>query len=144
MTWPILDGDGFGPKSASKRHENGPRRDLRGPFRLVAGAGFGFYADITDSFNSDLQQSISDQLQIIVPHRETIEQAKGMLMVNYQLNADAAFGILKWRSQEHNVKLATIGAKLVTDLPALLRGHPALRAPVDHYLMTLTQPDGAP
>jgi PAS domain S-box-containing protein len=104
----------------------------------------GFYIDITDSFNSDLQQSVTDQLQVIVPHREIIEQAKGMLMVTYQLNADAAFGILKWRSQEHNVKLATIAAKLVTDLPPLLRGHPALRAPVDHYLMTLAQPDGAP
>jgi PAS domain S-box-containing protein len=104
----------------------------------------GFYIDITDSFNTDLQQSITNQLQVIVPHREIIEQAKGMLMVTYQLDADAAFGILKWRSQEHNVKLATIAAKLVTDLPALLRGHPALRAPVDHYLMTLAQPDGAP
>jgi PAS domain S-box-containing protein len=107
-------------------------------------ATIGFYVDITDAFNTDLQQSVTNELQVIVPHREIIEQAKGMLMVTYQLNADAAFGILKWRSQEHNVKLATIAEKLVTDLPALLAGHSALRAPVDHYLMTLAPPDGRP
>jgi PAS domain S-box-containing protein len=101
----------------------------------------GFYVDITDAFNIDLQQSVTNELQVIIPHREIIEQAKGMLMVTYQLTADAAFGILKWRSQEHNVKLATIAGKLVTDLPVLLRGHSALRAPVDHYLMTLAAPD---
>jgi hypothetical protein len=28
------------PKSVHKRHENGPRRVLRGPFYLVAGTGF--------------------------------------------------------------------------------------------------------
>jgi DNA-binding transcriptional MerR regulator len=28
------------PKSVPKRHENGPQRDLRGPFLLVAGTGF--------------------------------------------------------------------------------------------------------
>jgi 4-diphosphocytidyl-2C-methyl-D-erythritol kinase len=67
-----------------------------------------------------------------------------MLMVTYELSADAAFGILTWRSQEHNVKLATIAENLVTDLPVLLRGHAALRAPVDHYLMTLAPPNGRP
>jgi PAS domain S-box-containing protein len=104
----------------------------------------GFYVDITESFNTDLQNSVTNELQVIVPHREIIEQAKGMLMVTYQLSADAAFGILKWRSQEHNVKLATIAENLVTDLPALLRGHAALRAPVDHYLMTLAPLDREP
>jgi PAS fold len=41
----------------------------------------GFYIDITESFNTDVQQSISDELQIIVSHPEAIDQAKGMLMV---------------------------------------------------------------
>ena len=96
----------------------------------------GFYVDIPAAFNTDLQHSITNELQVIVPQRAIIEQAKGMLMVTYQVSADAAFGILRWRSQEHNVKLATIAERLVADLPALHSGHPALRAPVDHYLMT--------
>jgi PAS domain S-box-containing protein len=104
----------------------------------------GFYVDITDAFSTDLQNSVTNELHVILPHRAIIEQAKGMLMVTYQLSADAAFGILKWRSQEHNVKLATIAENLVTDLPVLLRGHAALRAPVDHYLMTLAPLNGRP
>jgi hypothetical protein len=82
-------------------------------------------------------------LDVIVSHREIIEQAKGMLMALYQLNADAAFGILRWRSQELNVKLATVAAKLVAELPELVNVDGATRAPIDHYLMTLTPPDSA-
>ncbi|MDT5165906.1 MAG: hypothetical protein QOC88_2800, partial [Mycobacterium sp.] len=40
----------------------------------------GFYIDITESFNADLQETISDKVQAIVSHREIIDQAKGMLM----------------------------------------------------------------
>jgi hypothetical protein len=103
----------------------------------------GFYIDITDSFNADLQQSITDELQVIVSHREVIDQAKGMLMLIYQLSADAAFAVLVWRSQELNVKLATVAEKLVAELPDLVNAHPAMRAPIDHYLLTLTLPKEA-
>lgn len=84
--------------------------------RIVATRGF--YIDITDSFDADLQQEISDKLQVIVSHREVIDQAKGMLMLIYQLSADAAFAVLKWRSQELNVKLSTVAEKLIAELPA--------------------------
>ncbi|MGO8848972.1 PAS and ANTAR domain-containing protein [Mycobacterium sp.] len=100
----------------------------------------GFYIDITESFKADLQESINGELQVIVSHREVIDQAKGMLRVIYQLSADAAFAILKWRSQELNVKLFTVAQKLVAELPDLLNAHPVMRAPIDHYLLTLTPP----
>jgi AmiR/NasT family two-component response regulator len=80
-------------------------------------------------------------LQVIVAHREVIEQAKGMLMAVYAVSAEAAFSILKWRSQELNVKLHDVAAKLVADLPSLLQSNLTARAPVDHYLMTLTADD---
>ncbi len=91
----------------------------------------GFYIDITESFNNDLQESISDELPVIVSHREIIEQAKGMLMLLYQLNADAAFELMKWRSQELNVKLLSVAEKLIVELPNLLDAQPATRAPID-------------
>ncbi|MDT7720288.1 MAG: hypothetical protein QOE94_1299 [Mycobacterium sp.] len=97
----------------------------------------GFYIDITESVHADLQQSISDELQVIVSHREVIDQAKGMLMVIYQISADAAFAVLVWRSQELNAKLFTVAEKLVAELPDLLNSHPAKRAAIDHYLLTL-------
>lgn len=104
--------------------------------RIVATRGF--YVDITESFNADLQQSISDELQVIGSHREVIDQAKGMLMVIYGLSADAAFAVLVWRSQELNVKLWIVAEKLVAALPDLLDARPAMRARIDHYLLTLT------
>jgi PAS domain S-box-containing protein len=107
--------------------------------RIVATRGF--YIDLTDSVNAEVQQSISDELQAIVAHREIIDQAKGMLMATYAISADAAFGVLRWRSQELNVKLFTIASRLVADLPGLLSTNPTMRGPVDHYLMTFAGND---
>jgi PAS domain S-box-containing protein len=104
--------------------------------RIVATRGF--YVDITDGLNAELQQSLGEELQVIIPNRELIEQAKGMLMAVYELSADDAFGILKWRSQQLNVKLSTIAAGVVADLPKRLKVHPSMRAPIDRYLMSPT------
>ncbi|CAN5604524.1 PAS and ANTAR domain-containing protein [soil metagenome] len=101
----------------------------------------GFYIDITESLNAELQQALSDELETVLANREVIEQAKGMLMAVYALTADAAFGILRWRSQESNVKLWNIAAQLVADLPGLLNINPTARSPIDHYLLTLVKPD---
>jgi PAS domain S-box-containing protein len=109
--------------------------------RVVATSGF--YVDVTDAVNAELQQDLSDELQVIVANREIIEQAKGMLMLTYGLSGDAAFGVLRWRSQELNVKLHHVAAKLVADLPTLLQTNVAIRSPVDHYLMTLSLADSA-
>jgi AmiR/NasT family two-component response regulator len=51
----------------------------------------GFYVDITEAFHVDLQQEVGDELQVIVAHREVIEQTKGMLMAIYGLDADQTF-----------------------------------------------------
>jgi PAS domain S-box-containing protein len=106
--------------------------------RIVATRGF--YIDITESSHADLQELINDELEVIVSHRQVIDQAKGMLMAIYRLSADAAFGLLRWRSQELNVKLSTVAEKMVVELPDLLNAQSAMRAPIDHYLLTLTPP----
>lgn len=43
-----------------------------------------------------------------------IEQAKGALMVTYGISADAAFSMLRFHSQNRNVKVRTIAAQLTT------------------------------
>ena len=58
-------------------------------------------------------------------HRD-ICQAKGMLMAVYAISADAAFGVLRWRSQELNVKLFIIARRLVAHLPGLLSPNPTM------------------
>jgi PAS domain S-box-containing protein len=60
----------------------------------------GFHIDVTNAVRDDIQRSISDELEVIVAHRAVIEQAKGMLVALYDVGADSAFDVLRWRSQE--------------------------------------------
>jgi AmiR/NasT family two-component response regulator len=60
-----------------------------------------------------------------------IEQAKGMLMLVYGLDAAAAFDLLRWRSQESNIKLRRLAQQLVEDFRAIPtnvwgRGQPSI------------------
>ncbi len=102
----------------------------------------GFYIDITDGFKDDLNQTVDAQMEMIVAHRQTIDLAKGMLMAVYGLAADAAFDVLRWRSQELNVKLHAIATKLVAELPSIIDLGATVKSPVDNFLMTLDLSDG--
>ncbi len=73
--------------------------------RIVATRGF--YVDVTEAFRADLQQEVGDELQVIVAHRAVIEQAKGMLMAIYELDAESAFGIMTRLSQHSTSKFTT-------------------------------------
>ena len=106
--------------------------------RVVATRGF--YIDVTDSFVADLRESVDEEMEVVLVHREVIDIAKGMLMATYRISADAAFGVLRWRSQELNVKLFNIAERLVDELPGILDINPAATTPVDHFLMTLRFP----
>lgn len=93
----------------------------------------GFYVDLTDFDDSG---SINAAVAEFEAHRTVIEQAKGMLMMIYQLPAHRAFDILAWRSQETNVKLRDIAVQLVTDLTSGLDVTENLREKADHALLT--------
>jgi PAS domain S-box-containing protein len=102
--------------------------------RIVATRGF--YVDITDDENADLQHILGQELNAIIPTRAIIEQAKGMLMVLYVIEEDAAFSILRWRSQQLNIKVSTIAGTLAAHLPGMLQVDPSNRAAIDQYLMS--------
>jgi hypothetical protein len=95
----------------------------------------GFYIDVTRSVRDEVQRELGDKLDVIVAHRGVIEQAKGMLMAVYDVDADAAFDILRWRSQELNIKLHDVAKQIVAHVPVL--NDQSARGPVDHFLMTL-------
>jgi PAS domain S-box-containing protein len=97
----------------------------------------GFYIDVTEAVETEIQQALTDQLPVIVAHRAAIEQAKGMLMVVYDLPADAAFDVLRWRSQELNTKLHDVAVAIVNTVPSLLSVDSCARKPVDAFLMKL-------
>jgi PAS domain S-box-containing protein len=96
----------------------------------------GFYIDVTPAEQAR-QDHLTAEVAKITASRAVIEQAKGMLMAIYGIDAQAAFDLLKWRSQDSNVKLRPLAAQLVADFSGI--GHdealPA-RAVYDNLLLT--------
>lgn len=97
----------------------------------------GFYIDVTAAVEQDVQDTIGHRLGDIVAHRAAIEQAKGMLMLAYDIDSDAAFDVLRWRSQELNIKLHDVSETLVRELPRLMDMRSNARSRIDHFLLTL-------
>lgn len=81
----------------------------------------GFYIDITEQFNKDVQERLSEAVQTITERRAVINQSIGMLMLRYGIDADLAFKLLTRLSQESNIKLRVIAERAVAD-PATLGG----------------------
>jgi len=78
----------------------------------------GFYVDVT--FPPEERESfISAAVSKIAANRAVIEQVKGILMIVYRIDADAAFDLLKWRSQAANIKLRVLAEQLLADFRAL-------------------------
>ena len=98
----------------------------------------GFYIDITDAINDEVRTSIDGFLSDFVESREAIDRAKGVIMFVYGISSQQAFDILKWRSQETNMKLRDIARQLLTDVQdeagALVPNES--RARFDHILLT--------
>jgi PAS domain S-box-containing protein len=99
----------------------------------------GFYVDVTRSTVEE-QVTITEAVAEITKHRSTIEQAKGVLMVVYGIDADAAFELLKWRSQESNLKLRVLAEHLMSQFQLLRYDKaPPRRSSFDHILMTVDE-----
>ena len=96
----------------------------------------GFYVDVTDT-NRARDELMSAAVAEIAENRAAIEQAKGMLMLIYRINADSAFELLKWRSQETNTKLRPLAEQIAKDFLGLSYDEelPA-RAVYDRLLLT--------
>ncbi|BBX82337.1 PAS and ANTAR domain-containing protein [Mycolicibacterium aubagnense] len=90
----------------------------------------GYYIDVTSGIQSDLTVAIAS----VVESRAVIDQAKGILMAAYGIDADRAFEILKWRSQATQVKLRTVASRLVE---AVMREGlaPETVIAIDHLLL---------
>lgn len=103
----------------------------------------GFYVDVTPTAETT-KAFVTEALAEITENRSTIEQAKGMLMLIYRVNAETAFQLLRWRSQETNVKLRLLAEQLLADYAGLTyeeRMPP--RAVFDHLLLTAHERLGA-
>jgi PAS domain S-box-containing protein len=96
----------------------------------------GFYVDVTRS-TEERETTITEAVAEIAEHRSIIEQVKGVLMMVYGIDADAAFDVLKWRSQESNIKLRLVAEQMMSEFQSLrYRESPPPRSTFDQLLLT--------
>jgi hypothetical protein len=106
-------------------------RDERG---AVIGT-HGYYVDITPASDRDREAVITARVAEITGHRAVIEQAKGMLMLVYGLDQDAAFDLLRWRSQASNVKLRRLAEAVIENFRDARDDAIGSRSAFDHALL---------
>lgn len=94
----------------------------------------GFYVDVSPPEERAQEDLVTARLAEISENRAGIEQAKGMLMLVYRINDNAAFNLLKWLSQEANVKLRLLAEQIAEDF--LGAGLPLNSQEFDHLLLT--------
>ena len=97
----------------------------------------GYYIDLTDTFDEARQEVLDEALPDLLENRAAIEQAKGVLMYVYRVNAEQAFRVLQWRSQETNVKLRALARQLLAEVTTLDGSTAALQSQFDHVLLTV-------
>jgi hypothetical protein len=95
----------------------------------------GFYIDVSPPHEQAQQDAMSAKLAEINEHRAGIEQAKGMLMLIYGITDSAAFELLKWLSQEANIKLRPLAEQIADDFRRMGLAS-STQSDFDHLLMT--------
>lgn len=96
----------------------------------------GFYVDVTDT-DRERNTLVSAAVAEIAENRAAIEQAKGMLMLIYRISGESAFELLKWRSQDTNVKLRVLADQVLDDFGQLVYEEVLPpRSTFDHLLLT--------
>ncbi|HEY6575094.1 MAG TPA: ANTAR domain-containing protein, partial [Mycobacterium sp.] len=84
------------------------------------------------------QAAVTDAVIEINAGREAIHYVCGILMLVYRIGPDDAFEVLRWRSQESNVKLRKLADQLLTDIRELAYDDCVPpRKTFDHLLMTV-------
>ncbi|MEU4317817.1 PAS and ANTAR domain-containing protein [Nocardia fluminea] len=100
----------------------------------------GYYLDLSETVDAvataAANEAIAEVLSEVVAARSVIEQAKGVLMQMYGMNAEQAFKVLVWRSQDANIKLRDIAVQVIEDLRLLPPPDPKTIAVFDHLLLT--------
>jgi len=98
----------------------------------------GFYVDVTPTNDQEQEDIVTARLAEIAEQRASIEQAKGMLMLIYGIGDPASFELLKWLSQEENVKLRALAERICEDFRGAAPGLMS-QSDFDHLLLTAHQ-----
>jgi PAS domain S-box-containing protein len=96
----------------------------------------GFYIDVTPSERAR-QEQVTAAVSRIAGNRSAIDQTKGMLMLVYGIDEPTAFELLRWRSQQANVKLRLLAEQVAIDFQGLSGGETLPpRSVYDNLLLT--------
>jgi PAS domain S-box-containing protein len=95
----------------------------------------GFYIDVSPLHDQEQEDLVTAKLAEISEQRASIEQAKGMLMLIYGISAKAAFDLLKWLSQEANVKLRLLAEQITEDFRGIGPTRTS-QSEFDHLMLT--------
>jgi len=90
-----------------------------GAAQVLASMGAGY---ILNANQLKAQHNLSEQLHSAIESRDLIGQAKGIIMAQAQLDSDAAFEVLRQRSQDQNRKLRDIAEEVVDKRAADVSG----------------------
>jgi hypothetical protein len=104
----------------------------------------GFFVDVTDALRREVDREAHDAVARAALSRAVIEQAKGILIVVYGVDADAAFELLRWHSQHRNLKLRSLSDGLVHLCSEEVPDAAELRRRVSAYLDPRDDGQGPP
>jgi anti-anti-sigma regulatory factor len=88
-----------------------PRSDVAWPDHCVW-AVRGFVIDASEHWQQVVSEQTKAHLEAALASRQTIDMAKGVLMVAYGIDDEASFQLLVWYSQHFNVKIADLAQRI--------------------------------
>lgn len=111
--------------------------DARGQIRVVGVTGqgrrdasgeiielVGYFVDLSDSQREAVDRLATEHIAAGAAGRASIEQAKGILMAGLHVTDDAAFALLRGRSNDTNIPLRTLAREFVDVARDGLDGRP--------------------
>ena len=109
------------------------RRDEAGAVVAVDG----YFVDLTDALHEFAAREAREAVARSAESRAVIEQAKGMLIAVYHLDADAAFELLCWSSQQTNITVRALAHGLVCEFTQTRPGDLSAAVRAGAYLRLL-------
>ncbi|MGH3364400.1 MAG: PAS and ANTAR domain-containing protein [Nocardioidaceae bacterium] len=102
----------------------------------------GYLIDLTPDVSREAHTAADRAVAAATEHRSAIEQAKGVLMGVFAIDEDSAFSMLRWFSQQHNIKLSLLATRLVAEVSSGEAADLQTRERVDRLIHDLaTAPD---
>ena len=95
----------------------------------------GFVVDDSERERQAVSAEVNTELQIALESHAAIDQAKGMLMLVYGIDGDAAFELLRWASQQRNVRLRVLADRLVQAVLSVGGVGPKARGAIDELFI---------